>query len=59
MNIEQPGSYLLELRNHFFGVKVLKISLMQIRDAGWKKVGPRIRNKHPGSATLLPNNINR
>jgi hypothetical protein len=26
---------------------------MQIRDPGWKKVGSRIRDKHPGSATLL------
>jgi hypothetical protein len=22
-------------------------------DPGWKKVGPGIRNKHPGSATLV------
>jgi hypothetical protein len=26
---------------------------MQIRDPGWKKCGSGIRNKHPGSATLL------
>ncbi len=28
---EQPGSYFLELRNHFFGLKYLN-SLMRIRD---------------------------
>jgi hypothetical protein len=26
---------------------------VQIRDPGWKKVGSGIRDKHPGSATLL------
>ncbi len=25
----------------------------RIRDSGWKKLGSGIRNKHPGSATLL------
>jgi hypothetical protein len=52
---EQPGSYFLELRNHFFvflGLKYLN-SLMRIRDPGWKKFGSGIRDKHPGSATLL------
>jgi hypothetical protein len=61
---EQPGSYFLELRNHFFGLKYLN-SLMRIRDPGWrqfgsgiqdpgwKKVGSGIRDKHPGSATLI------
>ncbi len=57
---EQPGSYFLELKNHFcafLGVKYVN-SLMRIRDGdssdpGWKKVGSGIRNKHPGSATLL------
>jgi hypothetical protein len=58
---EQPGSYFLELRNHFFGLKYLN-SLMRIRDPGWrqfgsrirdwKKVGYGIRDKNPGSATL-------
>jgi hypothetical protein len=53
---EQPGSYFLELRNNFFGLKYLN-SLMRIRDGdssdpGWKKVGSGIRDKHPGSATL-------
>jgi hypothetical protein len=48
---EQPGSYFLELRNHFFaffGVKILKF----FEDPGWKKVGSGIRDKQPGSATL-------
>ncbi len=48
---EQPGSYFLELRNHFFaflGVKILKffdedpgsgMETVRIRDPGWKKVG--------------------
>jgi hypothetical protein len=63
---EQPGSYFLKLRNHFFcffGVKILKffdevrdpasgMETVRIRDPGWKKVGSGIRDKHPGSATL-------
>jgi hypothetical protein len=60
---EHPGSYFLELGNHFFaflGVKILKffedpgsgIERVRIRDPGWKKVGSGIRDKHPGSATL-------
>jgi hypothetical protein len=49
---EQPGSYFLELRNHFFfaflGVNILKffdedpgsgMETVRIRDPGWKKVG--------------------
>jgi hypothetical protein len=57
---EQPGSYFLELRNHFFGVKILKffdadpvsgMETVRLRDPGWKKVGTGIRDKHPGSAT--------
>jgi hypothetical protein len=58
---EQPGSYFLELRNHFFlllflGLKYLN-SVMGIRDRdssdpGRKKVGSGFRDKHPGSATL-------
>ncbi len=60
---EQPGSYFLELRNHFFWVKILKffdadpgywMETVRIRDPGWKKVGSAIRDKHPGSATLAP-----
>ncbi len=58
----QPGPYFLELRNHFFGVKILEffdadpgsgMETVQIRDTGWKKVGSKIRDKHPGSATLV------
>ncbi len=40
---EQPGSYFLELRNHFFlfffGLKYLN-SLMRIRDPGWRSLDP-------------------
>jgi hypothetical protein len=51
---EQPGSYFLDLRNHFFaffGVKILKffdedpgsgMETVRIRDPGWKKVGSGI-----------------
>ncbi len=49
----QPGSYFLELRNHFFGLKYLN-SLMRIRDGkiriralGWKKVGSGINIPDP------------
>jgi len=61
---ELPGSYYLELRNHFFavfGIKILKffdedpgsgMETVRIRDPVWKKVGSGIRDKHPGSATL-------
>ena len=62
---EQPGSYFIELRNQFFGyleVKTLKffdadpgsgMETVLIRDTGWKNVGSGIRDKHPGSATLI------
>jgi hypothetical protein len=58
---EQPESYFLELRNDFLWVKILKffggdprsgIPNGDSSDPGWKKVGTRIRDKHPGSATL-------
>jgi hypothetical protein len=60
---EQPGSYFLQLRNHFW-VKILKFFLcgsgIRIRDEknsdpGLEKVGSGIRNpkKLPGSTTLL------
>jgi hypothetical protein len=43
---ELPGSYYLELRNHFFcfflELKYLN-SLMRIRDPGWRQFGSRIR----------------
>jgi hypothetical protein len=44
------------------GVKILKffdedpgsgMETVRIRDPGWKKVGSGIRDKHPGSATLV------
>jgi hypothetical protein len=53
---EQPGSYFLELRNHFLKVKILKffdadpgsgMEKSRIRDPG-----SGIWDKHPGSATL-------
>ncbi len=62
---EQSGSYFPELWNHFFVfflVKILKffdvdpgsgMETVRIRDPGWKKVGFGIRDKHPGSATLV------
>jgi hypothetical protein len=47
---EQPGSYFLELRNHFFWVKILKFF---DADPGSRMEKSRIRDKHPGSATLI------
>ena len=59
---EQPGSYFLELRNHFFaffGVKILKffdddpgsgMEPLRIRDGKKSDPGSGIRDKHPGSA---------
>jgi hypothetical protein len=56
---EQPGSYFLELRNHFlffFLVKMLKffdadpgfgMETVRIRDPGWKKVGSGINIPDP------------
>jgi hypothetical protein len=53
---EQSGSYFLELRNHFFGVKILKffdvdpgsgMEKVRIRDTGWKKVGSGINIPDP------------
>ncbi len=44
---EQPGSYFLELRNHFFtflGLKYLN-SLLRIRDPGWRQFGSGIRDE--------------
>jgi hypothetical protein len=43
---------LRELKKPFFGLNYLN-SLMRIRDPGWKKFGSVIRDKHPGSATLI------
>jgi hypothetical protein len=50
---EQPGSYFLELRNHFFLFLMLKyfdedpgtgMETVRIRDPRWKKVGSGIRD---------------
>ena len=56
---EQPGSYFLVLRNHFFGFFGVKILKFFDEDPGWRQLGSgsgmensRIRDKHPGSATL-------
>jgi hypothetical protein len=40
---EKPGSYFLELRNQFFGLKYLN-SLMRIRDPGWRQFRSGIRD---------------
>jgi len=56
---EQPGSYFLELKNPFFGVKIFKffdaagMETVRIRDGdssepGWKKVGSGINIRDPG-----------
>jgi hypothetical protein len=47
---KQPGSYFRELRNPFFGVKILKFF---DADPGWKKFGSGIWYKHPGSTRLV------
>jgi hypothetical protein len=54
---EKPGSYFLELRNHFFGLnKIHKLfdaypgsgmETVRIRDPGWKKVGSGINIPDP------------
>jgi hypothetical protein len=54
---EQPGSYFLELRNHFFHFfGILKsfdadlgsgMGTIRIRDPGWKKVGSGINIPDP------------
>jgi hypothetical protein len=51
---EQPGSYFLGLRNHFFGLIYLN-SLMRIRDPEWKKVGSGIRG--PGKTSRICNTV--
>jgi hypothetical protein len=56
---EQPGSYFLELRNHFlvfWGLKYLD-SLMQNLDPGWRQFGFGIRDgkkSDPGSGINIP-----
>jgi hypothetical protein len=47
---KQPGSYFRELKNPFFGVKILKFFYA---DLGWKIFGSGIRYKHPGSTRLV------
>jgi hypothetical protein len=49
---EHPGSYFLELRNHFL-IKIFKILLCgsEIRDPGWKQFGSvmeKSRIRDPG-----------
>jgi hypothetical protein len=52
---EQPVSYFLELRNHFFGFFGVKyliwcgsgMETIRIRDPGWKKVGSGINIPDP------------
>jgi hypothetical protein len=66
--MNNPDHIFLELRNHFFAffreLKYLNslmrirdpgsgMETVRIRDPGWKKVGSGIRDKHPGSATLI------
>jgi hypothetical protein len=59
---EQPVSYFLELRNYFFGLTILEFFDVDpglgIRDGNNLDPGSgmeksRIRDKHPGSATLV------
>jgi hypothetical protein len=59
---EQPGSYFLELRNNFLGVEIIKVFDADpgwrqfesgIQDPGSEMEGSGIRDKHPGSATLV------
>jgi hypothetical protein len=47
---EQPGSYFLELRNNFLGVKIIKVF---DADPGSEMEGSGIRDKHFGSTTLV------
>jgi hypothetical protein len=50
---EQPGSYFLELRNHFLGIKILKFfDADPVSGFGMEKIRIRDPEKHPGSATL-------
>jgi len=55
---EQPGSYFLELRNHFFafwGVKILKFF---DEDPGWRQFGSGIRDgkkSDPGCLSRIRN----
>ncbi len=41
---EKPGSYFLELRNHFFAFLGLKYLNLRIRDPRWRQFGSGIRD---------------
>jgi hypothetical protein len=51
---EQPGSHFLELRNHFFSVKILKFF---DADPGWKKFGSVLNGKKSVSGSGIRKNI--
>ena len=54
---EQPGSYFLELRNHFFGFFGVKILKFFYEDPGWRQFGSGIRDgkkSDPGSGINIP-----
>jgi hypothetical protein len=54
---EQPGSYFLELRNHFFPFYLNSLMRIRIRDPGWRQFGSRIRDlgwKKVGSGINIP-----
>jgi hypothetical protein len=54
---EQPGSYFLELRNHFFGFFGVKIPKFFDADPGWRQLGSGIRDgkkSDPGSGINIP-----
>jgi hypothetical protein len=50
---EQPGSYFLEFRNHFVGLKYLNY-LMRIRDLGWKQFGSGMEKVGSGIRISIP-----
>ncbi len=59
---ELPGSYFRDLKKQFLGLKYLNFSdahpdpgseIFLTLDPGGTKFGSRIRDKHPGSATLV------
>jgi len=57
---EHPVSNFREFRINFWGFKILKffhadldLGIFLTLDPGWKKFGFGIRDKHPGSATLV------
>jgi hypothetical protein len=48
--------HIAESLESIFGVKILEFF---DANPGWKKFGSRIRDKHPGSATLLIPNMHK